>query len=177
MTEAQIRDYRDEDFDFVVEAHNTTNYNHAKNSDAFSPPTTSLVLEWIQKAQRQSKSKFYAPFSQHFYKIIVMERHSKPVAYMCLWIRKRGPFSTPFKKQSRFVFINDIFVSPEYRQQGLASQLIGEATSLAQKENFSQVLATVHNWNTKSIALFKKLHFDSQFGEDDWKLYSLSKFD
>jgi GNAT superfamily N-acetyltransferase len=64
------------------------------------------------------------------------------------------------------LFLEDIFVRPNYRHKGVGTQLLAEVANLAWKEDYFCLRWEVLDWNEPAIEFYKKL--DSVF-LDQWK--------
>jgi GNAT superfamily N-acetyltransferase len=64
------------------------------------------------------------------------------------------------------LFLDDIFVRPQFRKQGIGRALIAHVAGIAWKENYFCVRWEVLDWNTTAIDFYRKL--DAVF-LDEWK--------
>ncbi|GAT63725.1 GNAT family N-acetyltransferase [Paludibacter jiangxiensis] len=55
------------------------------------------------------------------------------------------------------LYMDDLYVKPEYRAQGIGTKLINSIIALAKKENCSKVRWQVSEWNTPAIGFYKSL--------------------
>lgn len=55
------------------------------------------------------------------------------------------------------VYMDDLYVKPEYRGLGLGTKLINEVISFARSQNCHKVRWQVSEWNTNSIEFYKSL--------------------
>ncbi len=54
-------------------------------------------------------------------------------------------------------YMDDLYVKPEYRAQGIGTKLINSIIELAKKENCSKLRWQVSEWNTPAIGFYKSL--------------------
>jgi GNAT superfamily N-acetyltransferase len=64
------------------------------------------------------------------------------------------------------LFLDDIFVRPQFRKQGIGRALIAHVAGIAWKEDYFCVRWEVLDWNTTAIDFYRKL--DAVF-LDEWK--------
>jgi GNAT superfamily N-acetyltransferase len=55
------------------------------------------------------------------------------------------------------LFLEDIYVRPEYRQKGIGAALLARAAKVAWEENYFCLRWEVLDWNTPAIEFYKKL--------------------
>ena len=86
-----------------------------------------------------------------------------------------------FKNYSTFraqqgIYIEDLFVLPEFRSKGIGLKLIKEVISIAKKENCFSVDWVVLDWNKPAINFYKKI---GAMEMSEWKTFRLnsSEFD
>jgi ribosomal protein S18 acetylase RimI-like enzyme len=54
-------------------------------------------------------------------------------------------------------YMDDLYVKPEYRAQGIGTKLINSIIDLAKKENCRKLRWQVSEWNTPAIGFYKSL--------------------
>lgn len=96
---------------------------------------------------------------------LIAEVDNKPVAYAVYFYN----YSTWLGKNG--IYMEDIYVSPEYRQQGIGKALLQSVAKLAVKENCGRVEWAVLDWNTPAIEFYESLGAKPQ---DEWTVYRLS---
>jgi GNAT superfamily N-acetyltransferase len=86
-----------------------------------------------------------------------------------------------FKNYSTFraqsgIYIEDLFVVPKFRSNGIGFKLMKEVVSIAKAENCFSVDWVVLDWNKSAIDFYKKI---GAVDMDEWKTFRLesSKFD
>ncbi|HZR65789.1 MAG TPA: GNAT family N-acetyltransferase [Terriglobales bacterium] len=68
------------------------------------------------------------------------------------------------------LFLEDIFVRPEFRKQGVGTKLLAEVAKIAWEEDYFCLRWEVLDWNTPAIDFYKKI--DAEF-LDQWKAVCL----
>jgi GNAT superfamily N-acetyltransferase len=58
------------------------------------------------------------------------------------------------------LYLEDLFVRPEYRGRGVAKTLVANVASLAERENRGFIRWAVLDWNEPAIAFYRKLGAD-----------------
>ncbi|MGA2102254.1 MAG: GNAT family N-acetyltransferase, partial [Candidatus Sulfotelmatobacter sp.] len=58
--------------------------------------------------------------------------------------------------------VTQICVLPEYRSRGIGESLLSATNTNLRKRNFSLLSLTVTEANTKAVALYRRLNFDSK---------------
>ena len=96
---------------------------------------------------------------------LIAEVDNKPVAYAIYFYN----YSTWLGKNG--IYLEDIYVFPEYRQQGIGKALLQRVAKIAVNENCGRVEWAVLDWNTPAIEFYESLGAKSQ---DEWTVYRLS---
>jgi len=96
---------------------------------------------------------------------LIAEVDNKPVAYAVYFYN----YSTWLGKNG--IYLVDIYVSPEYRQQGIGKALLQRVSKIAVNQNCGRVEWSVLDWNTPAIEFYESLGAKPQ---DEWTVYRLS---
>jgi ribosomal protein S18 acetylase RimI-like enzyme len=69
------------------------------------------------------------------------------------------------------LYLEDLYVSPEFRRRGIGKALLARVARIAEDEDRALVRWAVLNWNTSAIYLYKSLgaHF-----LNDWRIVLLA---
>lgn len=59
--------------------------------------------------------------------------------------------------KGKVLYLEDLFVKPEYRKKGLAYKLFQELVNKAKSENCSRISWQVLEWNKEAIKFYKKI--------------------
>lgn len=78
-------------------------------------------------------------------------------------------FSTFLNKAG--LYIDDLFVKPEYRGQGLGSKMFDFLANIMKERDYGRMEWAVLDWNTKAMDFYKS---KGAKPVDDWKIYRLS---
>ena len=91
-------------------------------------------------------------YVKKYFNLHVVEYQNKIVA-VALYFFMTSPFD--FKK--KILFLNDLYVTPEYRGQGVGTALFEEMSSIAKKDNCSHVKWELECENKKAQAFYSKM--------------------
>ncbi|MDQ0475500.1 MULTISPECIES: GNAT family N-acetyltransferase [Chryseobacterium] len=105
-------------------------------------------------------------FTHQFSKVIIAEENDKPVGFALYFYN----FSTFVGKPG--LYLEDLFVEPEYRGKGYGKKLFIELAKIAKAENCGRMEWSVLNWNTPAIDFYKSLQAKPM---DEWTVYRLDK--
>ena len=98
----------------------------------------------------------------HFVEIWLAEYQNKIAGQMIFFKN----FSTFLAKPG--IFIEDIFVLPEFRGKGIGKKLLLKIIELAKERDYGRVEWNVLNWNEPAIAFYKKLGAEPL---DEWTTF------
>ncbi len=104
-------------------------------------------------------------FTKQFAKVLIAEEDQKPVGFALYFYN----FSTFVGKPG--IYLEDLFVEPEYRGKGYGKKLLIELAKLAKAENCGRLEWSVLDWNTPSIEFYKSLGAKPM---DEWTVFRLS---
>ncbi len=85
---------------------------------------------------------------------------------MAIWCNN---FSTWTGRQG--IWLEDLFVLPEYRAHGVGKQLLGELARLCVEHKWARLEWSVLDWNEPSIGFYRSLGAGSM---EDWTTYRLT---
>jgi GNAT superfamily N-acetyltransferase len=105
-------------------------------------------------------------FTKNFSKVLLAEEEGKPVGFALYFFN----FSTFVGKPG--LYLEDLFVEPEYRGKGYGKKLFVELAKIALKENCGRMEWSVLNWNTTAIEFYKSLQAKPM---DEWTVYRLDQ--
>ncbi|XP_003732944.1 thialysine N-epsilon-acetyltransferase isoform X2 [Callithrix jacchus] len=70
--------------------------------------------------------------------------------------------------KGRTIYLEDVYVMPEYRGQGIGSKIIKKVAEVALDKSCSQFRLAVLNWNQKAIDLYKALGAQDLTEAEGW---------
>jgi len=73
----------------------------------------------------------------------------------------------------RGLYLEDLYVLPEYRHQGFGKQFFAELMKIAQERNCGRMEWICLDWNTPAIQFYKE--YIGAISLDDWTLYRLGE--
>jgi GNAT superfamily N-acetyltransferase len=97
--------------------------------------------------------------------VLIGEYHNQPVGFALFFTN----FSTFLGRPG--IFLEDLFVLPEFRGKGFGKTLLAFLAKLAVNNNFGRVEWTVLNWNTPAIDVYKSLGAKQM---DEWSIFRLT---
>lgn len=104
-------------------------------------------------------------FDKKIAEAIVAEHENKPAGFAIFFHN----FSTFIGKPG--IYIEDLFVCPEFRGKGLGTMLFSYIAQLAVTRGCGRVEWTVLTWNEPAINFYKKI---GALPKNEWMLYKLS---
>ncbi len=87
------------------------------------------------------------------------------VVGIAIWIRN---FSTWTGRHG--IWMEDLFVLPEVRGQGVGKQLLGSLAAICSEQGYTRLEWTVSNWNESSIGFYRSLGAGSMEDETTYRL-------
>jgi GNAT superfamily N-acetyltransferase len=94
------------------------------------------------------------------FRAVIAEWNGQPAGYALFF-----EFYSTFQGRSG-LFIDDIFVRPSLRNQGIGKALLAHVAGIAWREEYFCIRWEVLDWNTPAIDFYRKLGADFL---DDWK--------
>jgi GNAT superfamily N-acetyltransferase len=96
---------------------------------------------------------------------LIAEADGQVVAYAVYFYN----YSTWLGKNG--IYLEDIYVTPDYRRQGIGRALLQHVAALGVDENCGRVEWAVLDWNTPAIEFYESLGAQAQ---DEWTVYRLT---
>jgi len=136
---------------------------------------TALILNFIRELAEyehlssllevdENKLRKYI-FKEKIVEVIIAEYDNKPAGYALFF----NNFSTFLGKPG--IYIEDLFVKPEFRGKGLGKYLLSYLAKLVQERNYGRLEWACLNWNEPSIKFYKSQGAQSM---DEWTVYRVS---
>ena len=105
-------------------------------------------------------------FTKNFSKVLLAEEEGKPVGFALYFFN----FSTFVGKPG--LYLEDLFIEPEFRGKGYGKKLLIELAKIAREENCGRMEWSVLNWNTPAIDFYESLQAKPM---DEWTIYRLDQ--
>ncbi|SFI63032.1 N-acetylglutamate synthase, GNAT family [Kaistella treverensis] len=105
-------------------------------------------------------------FTKNFSKVLLAEEEGKPVGFALYFFN----FSTFVGKPG--MYLEDLFIEPEFRGKGYGKKLLIELAKIAREENCGRMEWSVLNWNTPAIDFYESLQAKPM---DEWTVYRLDQ--
>ena len=105
-------------------------------------------------------------FKNNFAKVLMAEEDGKPVGFALYFYN----FSTFVGKPG--IYLEDLFVEPEFRGKGYGKLLLIELAKIAEAENCGRLEWSVLDWNKPAIEFYKSLGAKPM---DEWTVFRLDK--
>jgi GNAT superfamily N-acetyltransferase len=102
---------------------------------------------------------------KEFAKVLIGELDSKAVGFALYFYN----YSTFLAKPG--IYLEDLFVFPEFRGKGVGKKLLLELAKIANEEKCGRVEWSVLDWNTPAIEFYKSL---KAVAMDEWTVFRLT---
>lgn len=139
-----------------------------------SSADTSLILNFIKELAEFEKLSHEVIatedlLKEHIFqnpkaKVVIAEDGGTPVGFALFFEN----FSTFLGKPG--VYLEDLYVSPDYRGKGYGTDLLKYLAQYVKKNNYGRLEWSVLNWNQKAIDVYEKIGAQPQSG---WTTYRL----
>jgi GNAT superfamily N-acetyltransferase len=103
---------------------------------------------------------------------------ARPVAEVLLayWADEPAGFALYFPNFSTFlgqpgIYLEDLFVEPEFRGRGIGKALLGRLAKIAQERNCGRLEWAVLDWNRPAIDFYRSL---GAVAKDEWTVFQLA---
>lgn len=131
-------------------------YREAKNEDS------SLILNFIKELAEYEKLLHEVSASEDDIRKTLFGPNASAFCYLAEIDNKPAGFALCFYNYSTFqgkngIYIEDIYVDPEYRGLGIGKGFFKVLAERALRENCGRIQWWVLNWNESSINFYKKL--------------------
>ena len=97
------------------------------------------------------------------FRFLLAEAEGEPAGY-ALFFECHASFQGPG------LYLEDVFVRPQFRATGIGKALCAQVAAIARKENRFAIMFTVMNWNRHAIEFYQRLGATFL---DDWKVVCL----
>ena len=120
--------------------------------------------EEAKATREQIESSFFSDNPKVFCEVVEVDEE---VAGCAIWFLN---YSTWQGKHG--IYLEDLFVRPQYRGQGYGKALLKHLAALCEKNGYGRFQWWVLDWNTPSIDFYKSL---GAVAMDDWTVYRVSE--
>lgn len=103
-------------------------------------------------------------FTKNFAKVLMAEEFGKPIGFALYFYN----FSTFVGKPG--IYLEDLFVEPEYRGKGYGKALLIELAKIAKMEDCGRLEWSVLDWNTPAIEFYQSLGAKPM---EEWTVFRL----
>lgn len=103
-------------------------------------------------------------FERHCAKVLIGEEDGRPVGFALYFFN----FSTFLAKPG--LYLEDLFVEPEYRGKGYGKALLTALAGIAKERNCGRMEWSVLDWNSAAIAFYKSLNAVPM---EEWTVFRL----
>jgi len=104
-------------------------------------------------------------FKEKMVEVIIAEYDGKPAGFAMFF----NNFSSFLGKPG--IYIEDLYVKPEFRGKGLGKYLLSYLAKLVQERKFGRLEWSCLDWNEPSIKFYKNLGAQTR---DEWTIYRIS---
>ena len=101
-----------------------------------------------------------------FVEILIAEYKGEPAGFAIFFHN----FSTFIGKPG--IYVEDLFVKPEFRKNGIGKTLLSYIAKLGVERNFGRVEWAVLDWNAPAIQFYRSL---GSIPKDEWTIYRLNR--
>lgn len=105
-------------------------------------------------------------FEKGYAEVIIAEEDGQPVGFALYFFN----FSTFLAKPG--LYLEDLFVEPEFRGKGYGKKLLAELAKIAEEKGCGRMEWSVLDWNTPSIEFYKSLGARPM---DEWTVYRMTE--
>ncbi|MCK7486964.1 MAG: GNAT family N-acetyltransferase [Bacillus subtilis] len=125
--------------------------------------TYERLLDQVEATQDELYNQL---FVEHRAKVVFGEWHQKPIAFALYFYN----FSTFTGKKG--LYLEDIYVAPEHRNQGIGRKMIEHLIAIAKAEDCGRMEWAVLDWNTTAIRFYESLGAKPM---NEWTTFRLTR--
>ncbi|MDR2009234.1 MAG: GNAT family N-acetyltransferase [Bacteroidales bacterium] len=151
------------------------NYNIRVAEDKDFPYIINLIKD-LARFEKAEEKVINTPElmkeEKNLFGCFVVEKEDGEVIGMALY------FFAYFTWVGKSLYLDDLYVKPEYRGEGIGTALLDEIFKLAKKENCRRLRWQVLNWNERAIDLYKKVGatIDNEWSNCDFDYDQIQNF-
>ncbi len=141
-----------------------------------TPEDSALIMRFINELAIYEKALHEVVATEEVIRASLFEENSGPSALICRFDDVPVGFAVYFSSYSTWLgkkglYLEDLYVSPEYRGQGAGKALLKHLAQVAVATNCGRFEWSVLDWNEPSIQFYKSLGAEPL---DEWIRYRLS---
>jgi GNAT superfamily N-acetyltransferase len=129
------------------------------NFEELAPPDEEAQKRLIEHAF--GERKYFEPW------LAFVEGHTEPVAYALIFTTYSSFLAKPT------LYLEDLFVLPEYRKQGIGGALLRQVVQLADERGCGRVEWTALDWNVNAQQVYEQKVGARRMSE--WYLYRMTQ--
>ncbi|MDY6806990.1 MAG: GNAT family N-acetyltransferase [Cyanobacteriota bacterium] len=136
------------------------------------PPDVSILFELIKALAEYEKLSHAVTGSAELLEDHLFGERPLAEAIVAEYKSETAGFALFFHNYSTFltkpgIYLEDLFVLPEYRGRGIGKKLITHLAELAVERNCGRLEWSVLDWNSPAIAFYKRIGADIL---DEWRI-------
>ena len=133
------------------------------------------ILDFIRQLAEYEKMSDQVVATEELIREWIFEKKIAEVLFVCDGEQEAG-FALFFHNYSTFlgrggIYLEDLFVLPEYRKQGYGKALLKKLAKIAAERGCGRMEWACLNWNTPSIGFYRSL---GAVPMDEWTTYRLT---
>jgi GNAT superfamily N-acetyltransferase len=135
-----------------------------------------VILKFIRDLAEYEKLSHLVTATEANIREHVFGPHSVVEVLLAYWDGRPVGFALYFRSFSTFlgqvgIYLEDLFVEPEYRGKGIGKALLIRLAKIAVERGYGRLEWSVLDWNTPSIEFYRSL---GAFPLDEWIRYRLT---
>jgi len=142
-----IRDYKEDDFDFLSEKQSLLNLYHYELDNVYYCPSTDSKEKYIEYIKSRIDDRNF--------KILICEVENVVIGYVMGWILERPPIYLKRKTG----YLSNIFVDERFRDKGVGKKLYYNMEKWFIENSVDFVEISADSRNTSTINKFRKYGF------------------
>ncbi|MEY3368527.1 MAG: hypothetical protein RI973_1682 [Bacteroidota bacterium] len=135
-----------------------------------------LILEFIRELAEYEKLSHLVVATEELLRETLFGARPAAEVILGYFEEKPAAFALFFHNYSTFlgrpgIYLEDLFVKPEFRRRGFGKQLLTKLAGLAVERNCGRLEWSVLDWNTPAIEFYRSL---GAVGLHDWTIFRLT---
>jgi diamine N-acetyltransferase len=143
---------------------------------AAAPADSALIFALVRELADYEKLSAQVDATEEAIAAVLFAREPRVFCNIAEWNGEPAGFTTWFLNFSSFrgrhgIFLEDIFVRPKFRRQGIGRALLRRLAARCVDEGFALFEWAVLDWNEPAIAFYRSIGADVM---NDWRICRLS---